>query len=447
MRILYVTPYVPSKIRVRPYNLIRRLARSHDLTLVVLAAGEQDRNALPEMRDICREVIPVPLPKRQSVINCGKKLLSRLPLQAAYTWQPAVTRAIREALARDRYDVLHVEHVRGAHFAADIEDIPKVYDSVDCITLLLRQYLESQKNPLSWFLTFEEWAKMRVYEGMIPQFFDKVIITSKQDKEALDQLIWQRVRKQVCGMNGPVSYSKISPEQREEWRLTRHLIEASQDQRLAALMSGRQQVTVLPNGVDYGYFHPLEVPEKPNTVVFSGKMSYYPNEAAVNHFYHKILPLIREKMPEITFTIVGADPPGSIKRLADDHNVCVTGYVEDIRPYLAEASVAVCPIRVGAGIQNKVLEAMAMGKAVVASSKACKATEARNGVEVAMADSDADFADAVVQLLTKPEERARIGNAAADFVRENHDWDALSCRLEEIYSEAREMFAGRTRAA
>ena len=445
MRILYVTPYVPSRIRVRPYNLIKRLVQSNDITLIPLVMSEHDREALSEMRSICREVIPISQPKCQSLISCVRKTFTKMPLQAAYTWQPEVIRALYEAVARDRYDVLHVEHIRSAHFASDIASLPKVYDSVDCITLLLRQSLQSKKNPLSWFLAFEEWAKMRVYEGMIPQFFDKVIITSPGDKEALDTLIWQRIRKQFP--NGPVSYKDISLKHREEWRLTRQLIETAQDRRLAALMSGRQQVSVLPNGVDFDYFHPIDVPEEPGTVVFSGKMSYFANEAAVNRFYHNIFPIIRAKRPETRLVIVGADPPSGIRRLSGDPHVKVTGYVDDIRPYLAKATVAICPISVGVGIQNKVLEAMAIGKPVVATGKACGAIEARDGVELIKADSDEKFADAVVELLERPDLRKKIGRRAAEFVKDKHDWDAMAHKLEEIYLEAREIFVERVHAA
>lgn len=447
MRILYVTPYVPSKIRVRPYNFIKRLAKSHDVTLVVLTSCEQDIKALPEMREMCSDVFAVKLPKIQSIINCGKRLFTRIPLQAAYTWQPQATHQINHALTCDKYDVLHVEHVRGAHLASEIDCLPKVYDSVDCITLLLRQFLESKKNPIGWFLTLEEWAKMRMYEGMIPQFFDKVVITSAQDKEALDELIWQRVRKQIRTTGCPVGYKDITPKHREEWRLTRQLIEAAQDQRLAALMSGRQQVSVLPNGVDSEYFHPLDLPEKPDTIVFSGKMSYYANEAAVLHFYNSIFPLIRAKKPETKFTIVGSDPPASIKKLASDPHVEVTGYVEDIRPFIAGAAVAICPITVGAGIQNKVLEAMSMGKPVVASRKACRAIDVCDRQHLMIADSDGDFADAVIELLERRDLRRKIGSSAAEFVRDRHDWNELSRRLEGIYLEAGDVFADRMRAA
>ncbi len=146
---------------------------------------------------------------------------------------------------------------------------------------------------------------------MITEKFEKVVITSRNDQMALEGLTWERV-------------------------------------------------SMLPNGVDHEYFHPLDLPEQPDTVVLSGKISYYANAAAAKHFYKNVFPIMREKKPHVHLNIVGADPPASIRKLEADPGVTVTGYVEDIRPYIAQAAVAVCPITVGVGIQNKALESMAM---------------------------------------------------------------------------------------
>jgi hypothetical protein len=197
MRVLYVTPYVPSRIRVRPYNLIKKLSKRHDVTLVALVQSDHDKNALEEMVGVCRSVKPIQMSKMQSLMSCGRRLLTGMPLQAAYTYQPDLNRIVDDLVVRQKFDVVHVEHVRGAHYAAHINSLPKVYDSVDCITLLLRQYLKVKKNPISWFIALEEWAKMRVYEAMISERFDKVVITSQHDREALESLLWDRICKRL----------------------------------------------------------------------------------------------------------------------------------------------------------------------------------------------------------------------------------------------------------
>jgi glycosyltransferase involved in cell wall biosynthesis len=375
----------------------------------------------------------------QSVASCGRRLFTGMPLQAAYTYQPSLIRVVNDLVAKQPFDVVHVEHVRGAHFASHIGSVPKVYDSVDCITLLLSQFLKVKKNPLGWFLALEEWAKMRTYEAMISERFEKIVITSKHDRTALENLLWDRICKRIKLREMPAMPLE-TPEETEEWRVTRQLIEVSQDERLAALMPQGRRVSILPNGVDHEYFKSIRVPEVPETIVFSGKMSYSANITAVKHFYENVLPLIRAERPEVKFVIVGADPPTSIRKLADDPNVTVTGYVDDIRPFIARAAVAVCPITVGVGIQNKVLEAMAMGKPVVATSRACSAIAAESGKNIIMADEPVEFAAHVMGLLSSPERRREIGLNAAECVRANHDWDAIADRLVNIYQEASELF-------
>jgi len=440
MRVLYITPYVPSCIRVRPYNFIKNLAKNHEVTLVALIQSEHDRRALAEMSKVCSCVKPIRMSKMQSLMSCGKRLFSKMPLQAAYTYLPNLTRTVDDLIIKQPFDVVHVEHVRGAHYATHIGSLPKVYDSVDCITLLLRQFLKTKKNPVSWFLALEEWAKMRVYEAMISEKFDKIVITSQSDRQALESLLWERIRKRLKLREMPVQPPQ-TPEEIEEWRITRQIIEMSQDRRLEALMPQGGRVSVLPNGVDHEYFAPMDdVPEAPESIVFSGKMSYYANVAAVKYFYDNIYPLVKSVRPKAKFIIAGADPPSSIRKLAEDPSVTVTGYVDDIRPYIARSAVSISPITVGVGIQNKVLEAMSMGKPVVATSKACSAITAADGKSILLADQPGDFAAKINELLASPGKRREIGKNASRYVQENHDWGTISGRLVDIYSEAAELF-------
>lgn len=430
MRILFVTPYVPSPIRVRPFNFIKHLSRRHDVTLICLMQGDaHEEDALALLRDHCRSIYALPIRKFRSLLNCCCRLLTNTPLQAAYTELPEARDLVTRAAESGEFDLLHVEHLRGAYLASGTRHIPRVYDSVDCITRLLKQRLHDGCGPLQRLLSYEELLKMRLYEPKVAETFDSIIITSESDRRVLEFLM-RRLADQLTSLRDqPHDHGA------EDRRMLRRLAEYVQDARLSRAADARVQV--VPNGVDSEYFRPLPLETRPGSVVFSGKMGYFANVSAVEHFYRRILPRIREKRPHVTFKIVGSDPAESVRRLASDPCVEVTGYVPDIRPHLARADVVVCPLTVGVGIQNKMLEAMAMSKAVVAT---CIASRGIPGlvdrVHMIRADDPERFADAVITLLDNPELSRRIGQDAREFVMHHFSWDVATRSLETVHERA-----------
>jgi glycosyltransferase involved in cell wall biosynthesis len=195
---------------------------------------------------------------------------------------------------------------------------------------------------------------------------------------------------------------------------------------------GKNGVAVIPNGVDAAYFAFHEAPRENDTIVFLGKMSYYVNVAAVQWFCRQVLPLIWRQRPNARFRIVGRDPVREITALAGK-GIEVTGTVPDVRPHLASAAVSVCPMVTGSGIQNKMLEAMAVGAPTVSTTIACQALSVEPGRDVLVADTPEAFADCVVRLLNDGELRRRVAANARRYVEQHHDWRAIGCRLEEIY--------------
>jgi glycosyltransferase involved in cell wall biosynthesis len=270
--------------------------------------------------------------------------------------------------------------------------MPKVYDSVDCISLLFEKALHSAPSLASRLIAWMDLGRTRRYEGQLISQYDKVLVTSPQDKEAL-------------------------------LRLDGHSHGQEQDKR----------VTVLPNGVDLEYFAFTNGDRAPETLVFSGKMSYHANVAAVFHLAQEIMPLIWARRPRVKLEIVGKNPPKAICALAKDDRVRVTGFVPDLRPYLAQATVSVSPMQYSVGIQNKVLEAMAMGTPVVTTPQTRTALLAREGEHFLIGESAGDFAAQVIRLLDDSELAARIGVAGRQYVEEHHDWNRLAARLEEVY--------------
>ena len=194
---------------------------------------------------------------------------------------------------------------------------------------------------------------------------------------------------------------------------------------------------MLPNGVDLDYFTPAAAPRDPDTIVFTGKMSYHANITAALHLVNDIMPLVWKERPNVRVQIVGQNPARQLQNLVTHHasRVTLTGFVPDVPPYLQRATLAVAPMPYGAGIQNKVLEAMASATPVVASPQAVSALRAVDGEHLLVGDDVESFARQVLRLLEDVALRQRIGTAGRRFVECNHDWNHIVARLEEIYRE------------
>jgi hypothetical protein len=189
-----------------------------------------------------------------------------------------------------------------------------------------------------------------------------------------------------------------------------------------------------PHGVDWRYFtSDPSIPKVSNTLIFTGNMSYVPNVDAVTYFCLEILPLVRERIPGVKFIIVGADPAPDVTSLTRDPSVEVTGRVPDLRQFMNQAVVAVAPIRIGAGLQNKVLEGLSMGLPMVITSVANEGIQAVNGEHLLIAESAKASSDQIVRLLKDPKLRDRLGSAARRFIVENWSWEKHFGDLEAMF--------------
>ncbi len=401
MNVLYVTPYVPSRIRTRPYNLIRALILlGHQVTLLTAAGtSPEEREEADELRGwgVRVEVFPVPLVR--SLANCLRALPTREPLQAVYAYHPGIERRLGELLRDETFDVMHTEHLRAARLVRTVMGVPTVYDSVDCISLLFEQAARSGAQLRSRLMTAVDLARTRRYEAQLLTRYDRVVVTSQRDKDALEGLA----------------------------------------RRYLPPTTRAAPVTVVTNGVDLEYFQPQEDAGQRDgrTVVFTGKMSYHANVAAVLYFARDVLPHIWAVDPEVRFQIVGKDPPETVQQLATDGRIHVTGTVDDMRPYLSQAGVAVCPALYAVGIQNKVLEAMAMGTPVVSTPAGCAALAADERREVLIAEGEEALATAVLQVLSDLALARCLSTAGRRYVEAYHNWEAGARRLVGVYERAR----------
>jgi len=291
-----------------------------------------------------------------------------------------------------------------------------VIDSVDCLTRLIKQRLQEDRSLAGRFLHTEELFKMREYEPRITSQFDGVAVTTERDSRVLKLLIRQMQIKRLGKMGAPAQSLQSLRTEAEN-----------------CVNAGK--IHVVRNGVDHEYFKPVEGNLQKDTVVFSGKMSYYPNAAAVLRFYHEVFPIIRRENPKARFKIVGSSPTEAVRKLSLDSAVEVTGYVDDIRPHISSAGVVVCPMTVGVGIQNKVLEAMSMERPVVASSVAHRGIpDAMDGRHLMLADTPEEIAGCVLDIMHNYGRGMLIGKSSRRLVTENYSWESAARALEEIYN-------------
>jgi glycosyltransferase involved in cell wall biosynthesis len=193
-------------------------------------------------------------------------------------------------------------------------------------------------------------------------------------------------------------------------------------------------VHVVPNGIDCEAFHPTPPAEvEPGLLLFTGTMDYGPNVDAIVWFVREILPLIRASEPSVHLDVVGRNPTEAVQALAATPGVRITGFVPSVQPHLSHAAVFVCPLREGAGMKNKMLEAMAAGKAIVTTSEGCSGIGGVDGLEYMIADDARRFAEAVIELLKAPERCRALGQSARSFVEANYSWERTGRLMHELY--------------
>lgn len=397
MKIAYIVPYVPNLVRIRSYNLINHLiALGNEVVVFTLGSGDYDRKDAAALRSKVTALYYQEQPVWYSLWNSAKALPSKQPLQTVYSWNKVFADKIVNHISDklNGFDVVHVEHLRGSKYGqyirTHIPTMPVVWDSVDCISYLFKQASTHNKGGFGRYVTRFELGRTAKAEGKLVGEFDHVLVTSETDRKALLELVQSDLR--------------------------------------------RSFLTVLSNGVDLGYFHPNPSIQKDSaSLVFSGKMSYHANVSMVKFLVSKIMPLVWVQHPNARLTIVGKDPTADVSALGEDSRITVTGTVDDIRPYLWKATCAVVPLVYGAGIQNKILEAMACGVPVVTTPNALSPLGITPGEELLVGENSASFSDCVNRLLYDRKLQAELGTKGASYVTRYHNWRDMTNQLVTCY--------------
>jgi polysaccharide biosynthesis protein PslH len=398
MRILFVTPYPISRIRVRSYGFVTQLAKQHVVEVLALCAGEKD---IADMRSLQREGIAITAieetPSHQ-YLRSVRALGTQLPLQVAFAAASGLRAALSQRLTSGHFDVLHIELLRALGALPDYLPIPVAWDAVDCVSQLYKQGERFGATPMMRIVGRSESRRLAAYEYEQLQRFRHVLVTSERERLALLAL-------PGGGAAGGVRKALA-------------------------------EITVIPNGVDQQYFQCYSGRRRAETLVISGKMSFHANVAGVRHLVQHILPHIWKQRPGVRLIIAGSDPPAWMRHLTRDPRIEVTGYVSDLRPYIAQAQISVSPLPYAVGIQNKVLEAMALGTPVVASASAVGGLQVVDGRDLLIAEEPETFARAVLRLLDDTALRSQLAENGLTYVAACHSWEAIVDQLTGVYAHA-----------
>jgi sugar transferase (PEP-CTERM/EpsH1 system associated) len=382
-------PYPPHRgDKLKIYNLAKRLSANHRLILVTFTETKEDLAHIHALDGIFDKVVSVHLPAYKSFLSVLMGFFSGIPFQVLYFRDRRLRKVLREVINSEKPDAVHVQHLRMSQYINELKDVPAIIDLPDAFSLYWERRVQ---NAPQWFQrVFAKWELSRVvsYEKKLA-FYQRCFVCSEEDKLHLERL------------------------------------------------HGLKNLYVFPNGVDLDTFSIVsnEKDYASNEILlFTGNMNYAPNVDAVIYFTQVIFPIILERHPSVRFVIAGQKPLPSVVALASD-KVEVTGFVEDIAIYYKDASVVVAPLRFGAGTQNKVLEALAMGVPVVCTAIGFEGLGIKSGQGAFKEIEALAFANRVCELLDSAALREKTGKEGMQIIRTRFDWNVLSQQLENHFKD------------
>jgi len=383
------TPYPPFRgDKLKIWHLAKRLAaKGHELHLLTFAQSKEDYAAREILEGIFAEVHLIDLPSWKSALHCLSAAWDPKPIQVLYFQDKAMERKLQEVLSKHQFHAVHVQHLRMAPYLAESSTLPRILDLPDAFSLYWRRRKKIPKNFLR--SAFENLESKRVleYEPVLKSF-TLALTCSREDLQYLEQT------------------HKAS------------------------------NLRLLPNGVDLDTFYPRSHDyTHGHTLLFTGNMDYAPNVDAVQYFCNELLPEIQRQMADVKLIIAGQRPVEAVRKLASGC-VTVTGFVPDIAEMYNQASIVIAPLRFGAGTQNKVLEAMAMGIPVVCSDIGFAGLGIQQGEGAFMQTEGPAFIQQVLDLMQNQSLREETGKRGITIMKANFGWDAITNRLEGYFEEA-----------
>ena len=385
MKIFVILSRVPYPLekgdKLRAFNQIKELSKNNEIILFALNDIDMDRASVTELEKYCSEIFILKLSKWTIAFNLVRTLFDGKPFQVGYFYFSKARQKIKDLIRKHQPDHIYCQLIRTAEYAKPYATIPKTLDFMDVFS----KGMERRKSTSPFYMKpilGIEYRRLLKYEQRIFSVFNNKTIISDQDK-------------------------KLIPH------------------------SQKNEIVVVPNGVDTGYFKPIPL-KKEFELLFNGNMNYPPNVESVQYLVNKIMPLVWEKMPNARLLISGANPSNKVMELKSE-NVVISGWMNDIRENFAKSQMLVAPMQISIGLQNKLLEAMAMKLPCITSTLANNALGAEPKVQILVADHPEQYAACILLLLNNEAERNKIAEEGYRFAVSNFNWQHTTGILENLF--------------
>ena len=398
MKLLWFSHFVPfppkGGAHQRSFNLLRGASKSHEVSLVAFnhLAEPNERLAeyASELKKYCEHVefwqLPIPWKSTRWWAGLAFSPLSPHPYGTRALWSPELGARWKETLRRHRGAFVHFDSIDLGLYANDTTGFRKVLNHHNCESAMANRRARQEPNPIKKAYLWYEAKKIARLERAVAHHFEVNTVVCELDAQQL---------------------RRTNP---------------------------KAHFHVVANGTDVNYFRPISLPERPKSLIFSGSLNWYPNISAIRYFVREIWPLIKGQCPEAKLYVAGMKPSASLRQwLESDPSVVVVASPDDIRPWIAGATVFVCPIMDGGGTRLKILDALAMAKPVVTTTVGCEGLEVTHGENILIADDPIGFARNVVCALENEDLRRQLGTAGRNLVERCYSWEVITSQLEQAY--------------
>ncbi|MBL7884607.1 MAG: glycosyltransferase [Bacteroidia bacterium] len=367
--------------KLRAYNQIKELSKNNKIALFAINDTSLSKESIDELKKYCTSIKVVPLSKLNILFNLLASIFRMIPFQVGYFYSKKIQKQLDAYIKKEKPNHIYCQLIRTTEYVKKHKNIKKTLDYMDVFSKGIERRKKSDPFYMKPILAYEHRLLLK-YENEIFNYFDNKIIISEQDKMFIPH-------------------------------------------------PKKGEIKVIPNGVDIYFFKPM-IMEKKFELLFNGNMNYPPNIESAEYLAQKIMPLVWQKLPQTKLLLSGASPNEKVKALASD-KIIVSGWVDDIRENYAQSKILVAPMQISIGLQNKLLEAMAMKIPCVTSTIANNAINAKHNEQIMVANTPQEYANYIVELLNDKHKLETIANNGYHFILEKYNWTKNTSLLEQLF--------------